>query len=63
MLAGGGTALRWKSPGFNKFGSNCVLKNTVPGNGAGSGQWASNGVQHAGRDVMRDILPSWRASA
>lgn len=62
MLAGGGTALRWKSKGFNKAGSNRVLKNTVPGKGTGSGQRASSGVQQAGRGVMRSILPSWRAS-
>jgi len=62
MLAGGGTALRWKSLAINRAGSKRVLSNTVPGKGSGSGQWASSGVQQAGRGVMGGILPSWRAS-
>jgi len=58
MLAGGGTALRWKSPAVNKAGSKRVLRNTVPGKDSGSGQWASSGVQQAGREFMGGILPS-----
>jgi hypothetical protein len=58
MLAGGGTALRWKSPMASRDGSKRVLSKTVPGKATGNGQWASSGVQQAGREFMPGILPS-----
>jgi len=65
ILAGGGTAQRWKSPGSSNLGSKRVLRNTVPGKVAGSGQWSSSGVQQAGIGFMPAILhgagPAWVA--